>query len=614
MQLIRKFLLIFIVIFVQFAHAQFIRSGPGFGDTGRNSDIMILFVNGIMNSLPQTQDSSDVLVNALHSNGLAKGLYAYSYFYNPTNYVGGIADFPELRLQATISDTHLRLTQRDKARYYNSMGIYYNDNYNAIKNGTFTGTETLKRIVEISGQLKERLNTITSIRPGVIVVPHSQGNFLIEAAYAMLVADRSINTLNKIRVVGIASVAATTPFDRYITSANDRAIIGQSSSTHDPSLINGNLNLLTYDTLTATETPCMDQFCGDDISWSSIDSTGHGFREVYLNSSIKNYSNTKSFPAIISEMIRISYQELNPSTPLTVLSALQAGTYDYSTDMQCYYKNILGSSVGANEYAMSETKYCLNSAQNAWVLTVDDAGQLLLPNGSWVNGNNPSIAITGNTTFTANYGGYAFQNGTLTQNTVGSNYPSGSTSAGISTVDTRDRYIIWTGSSNIYMYSSTANLNALITNWNASNNGQATLSRTNKYGWSFVTPQQNVTDYTAGIYKLYDISLPSTCTTTGTGSNAITTCGRPILSTGTWTKNTLFDGSAAIELNVNSQYTDLLLFGETGERALYVKRPSENGVREGVRRLSGKTRSFNAVNRTYMNADLAARGYPTTVN
>jgi hypothetical protein len=86
------------------------------------------------------------------------------------------------------------------------------------------------------------------------------------------------------------------------------------------------------------------------------------------------------------------------------------------------------------------------------------------------------------------------------------------------------------------------------------------------------------------------------------------------LAQGAWTKNILSDGSPAIELNVYSPYTDLLLFGNTGQRALYVKRASDSGVREGARKLAGSTRSFNTLNRTYMNADLAARGYPTTVN
>jgi hypothetical protein len=313
-----------------------------------------------------------------------------------------------------------------------------------------------------------------------------------------------------------------------------------------------------------------------------------------------------------NSIIREDWVFTPPTTPLTVLSAFQAGTYDYSTDMQCYYKNTLGSSVGTNEYAVSETKYCLNSAKNAWVQTTDDAGLLLLPNGSWVSGNSPNLVITGDNSFTSNFGGYAFQSGTLTQNTVGANYPSGSISGTVSVTDTRDRYMLWNITNNSYLYNNTTGLDSMISTWNSSFNGQATLSQTNKYGWSFVTPP--VSDYTAGIYKLYDISQQPTCTTTGTGANLVTTCGRPVLAQGAWTKNILSDGSPAIELNAYSPYTDLLLFGNTGQRALYVKRASDSGVREGARKLAGGTRSFNTVNRTYMNADLAARGYPTTVN
>jgi PKD repeat protein len=288
----------------------------------------------------------------------------------------------------------------------------------------------------------------------------------------------------------------------------------------------------------------------------------------------------------------------------SALSALQAGAYAYSNDMQCYYKTILGSSVGANEYATSDTKYCLNSAKNAWVQTVDDAGLLLLPNGTWVSGNNPNILFTGANSFTNKFGDYAFQSGSFTQNTVGSNYPGGSTSGTVSVTDTRDRYILFSLTNNSYVYDNTTDLDSLIATWNASFNGQATLTHATKYGWSFVTP--SVTDYTAGIYRVYDVSLPPTCTGPGTGP--MDTCQRPVVSSGAWAKEILSDGSPSIRINIYSPYTTV------GEQPLYVKRASDSGVRQGVRQLSGGTRSFNSANRTYMNADLAARGYPTTVN
>ena len=580
----------------------------------------VVFLNGITNETKESKASAQKLKELMISQGYTDEINSnqvtISYWNNPTSgipIIGFIDDATELALQAEFSNNALAtvrvsnasLTQTS-AEYKNALGKIY---FDKIASGAYK-VENNYRIFSVVKAFSTALLDRVNSGDKVIVVAHSQGNFFTEAvdAYLRYSSPANIQKINQqIRFVGAASVAASTPNGRYISLIEDKALNTHQSAT----ALMANFSLL----------PRNAQVCDFDIAvvvcnlgFFTVDLSGHGFNAVYAALDVYDKVKSKSMGSILVDFIRDSITELGTSTsvPLTVLSALQAGTYDYSTDMQCYYKNLLGSAVGTNEYTTSAIKYCLNLAQNGWDLSPNYAGLLLYPNGTWGSGNNPNIVITGNTTFTANYGGYAFQNGSLAQNTVGSNYPSGSTSAAISVVDTRDRYILFNNISYI------TTLDGLISTWNSSFNGQATLSRGSKYGWSFVTPP--VTDYTAGIYKLYDISQNSTCTTTGTGTNAVTTCGRPVLAQGAWTKNTLSDGSPSIELNVYSPYTDLLLFGNTGERALYVKRAVDIGVREGVRRISGGVHSFNAVNRTYMNADLAARKtsngntYPATVN
>lgn len=586
----------------------------------QSSNLKIVFVNGIANTIDDACSSMQNLATLVGKNS-----YSYSYFYNTQDPDG--VDQVELTWQATQSNLALSANgyyaseiagdASKKFNYYKTLGERY-------KNAVNAPGSVLQVANRLVNRIKSELQTSTNKK--LVLVAHSQGNFYVEAAYAMLLNEASTNGdasiidfLQRLRIVGAASVAASTPHNRYLSHSNDLAVfVGQAAISSLTSSYT-NYKPLKHNAIACVFSPCTDQegktlaslYYVSQLPEGGNDTALHNFQAVYLNQSFFSEATGKSFSSIIVEMIKDSINELNPP-PLTVLSTLQAGTYDYSTDMQCYYKNLLGSAVGTNEYTTSAIKYCLNLAQNGWDLSPNYAGLLLYPNGTWGSGNNPNIVITGNTTFTANYGGYAFQNGSLAQNTVGSNYPSGSTSAAISVVDTRDHYILFNNISYI------TTLDGLISTWNSSFNGQATLSRGSKYGWSFVTPP--VTDYTAGIYKLYDISQNSTCTTTGTGTNAVTTCGRPVLAQGAWTKNTLSDGSPSIELNVYSPYTDLLLFGNTGERALYVKRAVDIGVREGVRRISGGVHSFNAVNRTYMNADLAARKtsngntYPATVN
>lgn len=305
MQLITKYLISTLLFISLNALSQ--TKGDGYEFQANKNTITILFVNGITNDAPKAALSSDVLMSTLYRSGLQKNKYNHAYYWNPTE--GFVKDNNELKLQAKISDQFYKTNKSD---YYAKLGQYYNQ---TSSNGS---DATLNRIILTSTGLKNRIINILNYSTGIIIVPHSQGNFYTESAYAMLIADGRADLTNRIRVVGVASVAASTPNDRYITSSTDKAIISQQTQTSD---------LKSYSTLSANQTPCIGNTCGSDIDWHAIDDTGHGFLEVYTNFGITNTQNT-SFPDIIYAFVSKSIEELNsvPVSLFEVSSSPKAGS------------------------------------------------------------------------------------------------------------------------------------------------------------------------------------------------------------------------------------------------------------------------------------------------
>jgi hypothetical protein len=104
----------------------------------------------------------------------------------------------------------------------------------------------------------------------VIVVAHSQGNHMIELAYGILRNKWGSSIESAIKVVGVASVASTTPNNTYITSSEDGTVLG----LHDA--FNGE--------------PLPANFELKD-GWDDDLFTDHGFDGVYLNHNLKGFYN-----------------------------------------------------------------------------------------------------------------------------------------------------------------------------------------------------------------------------------------------------------------------------------------------------------------------------------
>lgn len=290
-----------------------------FRDTGveLQSDraaISVIFINGVANDAQQTIASSEALIQAMRDAGLPQFKYSFSYFYNMTD--GTLSDDTELIEQAKISDVFLGSSSGSRDNYYQSLGAFYNSQYAVVS--TLSGVRA--RVVSVAGLLKHRIESTLNLSGGLVLVPHSQGNFYVEAAFAMLLAEGKNGLLKRVRVAGVASVAATTPSDRYLTHTYDRAISALYALTHEPLAV----NLANYRPLPANETACIGSFCGGAISWAFfIDATGHGFQEVYLNPQLASQASGVTFPKIIFNFVSTSLSEIEAAiTPFAVFDNL----------------------------------------------------------------------------------------------------------------------------------------------------------------------------------------------------------------------------------------------------------------------------------------------------
>lgn len=102
----------------------------------------------------------------------------------------------------------------------------------------------------------------------VVVVAHSQGNHMIELAYGVLRTKWGANIENAIKVVGVASVASTTPNNTYVTSSEDGTVLG------------------LYDAFNGDPLPANFELKN---GWDDDLFLDHGFDGVYLNHNLKGF-------------------------------------------------------------------------------------------------------------------------------------------------------------------------------------------------------------------------------------------------------------------------------------------------------------------------------------
>lgn len=264
----------------------------------------ILYVNGIRNDEQAVQDSSHELRRLLVSRGLKTSDLNQDYFWNETDFLG-LGDVYEVLLQATLSDEALKANPLSRMAYYAALGSRYAA---MSSNPELLSDNVTKRVARVTKLLSERIEAILQVSRFLVVVPHSQGNMYVEAAYAMLVHQKKTQVLERIRVVGVASAAWTSPNDKYLTHKDDLVINNLLGSF-------AALRLSTVP-LPANATACATQphiytgvptlACGTSIQWLEFDIKAHNFVSVYANTSLTDKSSGESLPDKIYQLVRDS--------------------------------------------------------------------------------------------------------------------------------------------------------------------------------------------------------------------------------------------------------------------------------------------------------------------
>ncbi len=272
---------------------------------------LILFVNGIMNSVLDACKSSAAMASAVNDSTAD-----FDYWYNQTD--GSRNDVEELRVQAAYSDTALQqiglkdkntkekniaLTEKQKSDYYKILGGMYSS---AVSNSD----PVVKRVAVVSDSLKSLLVELATKYQRVVVVAHSQGNFYVESAFATLIYENNTSVVNKIRVVGVASVAATTPSNVYVTNQEDAAVYSAQKANTTP--LNDGAGPIAYGPLAATDP--LSQIC--DLSWKQT-SGFHNFVLVYISDCFYSENrNKRTYKNIVSTYV-LDFLQLPPE-PISV--------------------------------------------------------------------------------------------------------------------------------------------------------------------------------------------------------------------------------------------------------------------------------------------------------
>ncbi len=283
--------------------------------------VTVYYMNGINNSEVQAQTSTIALFNRLKESPKFAGLVnnqqvSLRTLYNPSSPLLG--DVYELDAQASIQDTALIATKArldaeslnasyDAQDYetlrraiFNEEIFKANQTYKAKKFSVFNFiSKAGKRSISEYEQLGEEIRGAILNGEKVILVTHSQGNYLAQGIYANLYQDATVGSslANNLHVVGVANVAGTTPSGDYITILNDNAVYFAHGFVQGGKPMSSNFNA---------------QFAnGEPLSgfWESKaqrqnDTLNHGFIETYLSARINdNAELVPHSPAIVEDEV-----------------------------------------------------------------------------------------------------------------------------------------------------------------------------------------------------------------------------------------------------------------------------------------------------------------------
>jgi hypothetical protein len=277
-------------------------------------------------------------------------------------------DVKELLIQAQISDRAHRIAQEDltigiqgfDARYQYALGKLYVDKIRSGKYANEIEAEVYIRAEDVYSYLKAKVR----LGKNVVVVAHSQGNYLVEAALAIMHYKDEEDIVRHIRVVGVAPVASTTPSGTYLSHTDDRAVNlhrGQTAGLQHFSVLPVNINACIANKDSGS--------CDELKRLSDTDWTAHGFVSVYLNPNILDRNGT-SLPQKIRDYIDLhsaslskesTYVErriLKPEKPIETVSKELPNATPYKVTVAARWsRGVFGMMFMAQEPSTTVAKY-----------------------------------------------------------------------------------------------------------------------------------------------------------------------------------------------------------------------------------------------------------------
>lgn len=221
---------------------------PNLAELNKNQTLAVYFLNGIFTSEVKSENNAIALFYRLKDEPEFADLIMNNQIrlrtlYNPTD--AGLGDTNELFAQVSIQNQAMQATQKriedeklaekydpadlQKVRHaiYQQEIFKANQMYLAQKYSFFNFIHKAgNRVIEHYQKLAEEVKRSLLADERVVIVAHSQGNYLVQGIYAHLLHDNAVKDLVKDRlfVVGVANVAGTTPTGSYLTNEDDSAV------------------------------------------------------------------------------------------------------------------------------------------------------------------------------------------------------------------------------------------------------------------------------------------------------------------------------------------------------------------------------------------------------
>lgn len=299
--------------------------------TASFAGVKVIFLNGIDGYPTKNEASTQKIRTILINNGYISKFEAagarFIAWNNPGD--GAFDDKLELYLQAvdsSIALTNARFSNpgsqaANSPEYKSALGNLY---FQKINSGGAV-SEDARHVYSVVQSLATYVaNETLLLGNKVIVVSHSQGNFFAEAMDAYVRHARTssqISVLDRnLRFVGAASVAASTPNNRYISVSEDKALDAHAIATS--TIINFSLLPRNADLCNILNAGCLGGLLGVDLSI-------HGFQEIYT-SSLADRSSGRSLSGILAAYISASFDEINTTITQGPITVAQGSTVTVS--------------------------------------------------------------------------------------------------------------------------------------------------------------------------------------------------------------------------------------------------------------------------------------------